>query len=131
MPTFGARVVPPSYVRPRRNKWQARPRHPQTGERVNLGLFATEFDARRAVAKFLRGELQALPKFVRKTEDDPPKYFWHVQLDKVNVLCDDVLHDTPADAARHVRQFLTKVFGPLFAAVALSRAQTRTNSNKV
>jgi hypothetical protein len=52
------------YIRQRRNRYQARPYLRGVG-RHYLGSFPTYHDARRAVVKFFRGELQALPPYVR------------------------------------------------------------------
>lgn len=52
------------YIRQRRNRYQARPYLRGVG-RHYLGSFPTYHDARRAVLKFFRGEIQPLPPYVR------------------------------------------------------------------
>lgn len=52
------------YIRRRRNRYQARPYLRGVG-RMYLGSFPTYHDARRAVVKFFKGEVEPLPKYVR------------------------------------------------------------------
>lgn len=127
----GARIAEPEYVRRvSMNRWQARPID-AAGNRVNLGLFPTEWEARRAVRLFLEGKVRPLPKFVRRTDDDPPKYYWHVRLPNVNICCVAVLHDTPEEAAAHCRRFLARLDGPLFGLAALSQKTTSCKRSKL
>ena len=122
-----ARVGPPDYIRRVRHGWQARPM--RDGTRHNLGVFRTEWDARRAVTRFLSGRLEPLPKFVCKTLADPARYYWHVRLTNMNVRS-DVMHDTPTQAATAVRAFLTRLDG-LMGMVALASADGRVGSSRL
>lgn len=121
---------PDRYIRPvKGGKYQARPHDTLSGERENLGLFATRAQARTAIREFWAGKLRPRPKFVRSSRSPAgPRFFvvlpaptaeggrrwqrvggWYAT----------------ADAAAAARDgFLRAAFGPLAAAAMLSRRDT-------
>ena len=111
--------IPADYVRLVRNgRWQARPY--VDGERINLGLFGSETEARRAVRRYYQfGEIgRGLPKFVRRM----PGGEFIAQFSFDGTVLRLGPFDSPAKAFDSARAFITQLEGPLFAWRRFERA---------
>lgn len=123
------RADPDRYIRRvKGGRYQARPHDTFTGERENLGTFATSHQARTAIREFWAGKRPGRPKFVRKCETaQGPRFFALVPsagpAGRVWVRVGEWFATAEAAAAA-VLAFLVAAFGRAVAECMLSRRDT-------
>jgi hypothetical protein len=136
------RADPDRYIRQvKGGRYQARPHDTFTGERENLGTFATRHQARKAVLEFWAGKRAGKPKFVRSARNQfdgseaPLRYFIVIPSadseGKRKWQRVGGWYETEAAAAAAVAAILTAVFGRLAARALLSRRDSSARGKRL
>lgn len=133
-PATGRPPDPDRYIRRiKGGRYQARPYDLRSGERHNLGTFATMAQARTAVWRFWNGEISPRPKYVRayrRPDGGAPEWYFVVVPGPAGWQRVGGRFATEAEAAAAVEAHLAGRLGPEAAERLLARREGGRKSRR-